>query len=77
MKNITLSVEETTLKKAREAARQRGLSLNALIRDYLEELAGSRNRHRSAQALRKLWADGGGSSGGKKIRREDAYEGRA
>jgi Family of unknown function (DUF6364) len=76
MKNITLSVDEATLKKAREAARHRGRSLNALIREYLEELAGAKHRARAVANLRRLWAEGGGHSGGRKIKREEAYEGR-
>lgn len=77
MRNITLSVEDATVEKAREAARKRGTSLNALIREYLEELAGMRNRARSVEHLRRLWLEKGGHSGGRKIAREEAYEGRA
>lgn len=77
MKNVTLSVPEDVLAKARAAARKRGKSLNVLIRDYLEELGGSNARRaRALRELKKLWAEGGGHSGGRKIRREEAYEGR-
>jgi hypothetical protein len=76
VKNITLSVEDKTLERAREAARKRGSSLNALIRGFLEELAGERKRSREVKRLRRLWAEKGGHSGGRKVRREEAYEGR-
>lgn len=77
MKNVTLSVDDHVLEQARRAAEKRGKSLNALIRDYLEELAGVRRGEHAADRLKQLWAEGRGNSGGKKIRREDAYEGRA
>ena len=74
--NITLAVDEKTVARAREVARQQGTSLNALIRDYLERLAGQRSGARLLQQFRRLWAEAGGHSGGRKLRREDAYEDR-
>lgn len=76
MKNLTVSVDDSTLERARAAAQKRGRSLNALIREFLDELAGARQRRHAAAELRKLWAEGTGDSGGKKITRDDAYEGR-
>lgn len=77
MKNVTLSVSENVLERARDAARRRGKTLNALIREYLEELAGTKKRARAVEELSRLWTEGGGHSGGQKIRRDEAYEGRA
>ena len=42
--NITLSVDEQVALRAREAARQMGKSLNQVVRDYLEQLAGGARR---------------------------------
>ena len=51
--NITLSVDEQVALRAREAAQKMGKSLNQVVRDYLEQLAGSarreRRRHRQAR----------------------------
>jgi antitoxin component of RelBE/YafQ-DinJ toxin-antitoxin module len=44
--NITLSVDQQIVQRARQAAQKMGKSLNQLIRDYLEQLAGN---HTSAQ----------------------------
>jgi hypothetical protein len=77
MKNLTLSIDGPTLERAREAARKRGTSLNELVREFLAELAGTRQRQRAVEELRKLWAEGGGDSGGRKIARDEAYEDRA
>jgi len=42
--NITLSVDEKVVQRAREAAQKMGKSLNQAVRDYLEQLAGSAQR---------------------------------
>ncbi|MDQ3262278.1 MAG: DUF6364 family protein [Myxococcota bacterium] len=72
--NLTLSVDEQVVERARVAARAQGTSLNALIRQYLESLAGGRRPESIAHALQTLWNKGSGSSQGKKLRREDAYD---
>lgn len=38
--NITLSVDENVVERARKAAQATGKSLNQAVRDYLEQLAG-------------------------------------
>jgi plasmid stability protein len=40
MTNLTLSVDEKLLQRARIRAMQQGTSVNALVRDYLARLAG-------------------------------------
>lgn len=54
MKNITLSADERLIEKARREAARRGSSLNQLIRDYLEELAGDRVAGSEFDRLREL-----------------------
>jgi len=39
--NITLSVDEQVAQRARDAAKKMGKSLNQVVRDHLEQLAGS------------------------------------
>jgi hypothetical protein len=48
--NITLSVDEQTAQRAREAAQKMGKSLNQVVRDHLEQLAGTSRR-------RQQWAE--------------------
>ena len=38
--NVTLSIDEQTVARARKRAEALGKSLNQLIRDYLQKLAG-------------------------------------
>ena len=42
--NITLSVDEQVASRARQAAQKMGKSLNQVVRDYLEQLAGGARR---------------------------------
>lgn len=74
MMNITLSADDKTVARAREVARQQGTSLNALIRDFIERLAGLRSGAATIDELERLWGEGSGDSHGQKIHREEAYE---
>ena len=72
---LTISMEDQLVQRARAIARVRALSLQGLIRRYLETLT----RHQGAAAAERLLSlmeTHGGHSGGKRIRREDASEGR-
>ena len=42
--NITLSIDEQVAQRARLAAQKMGKSLNQVVRDYLEQLAGGSRR---------------------------------
>ena len=74
--NITVSIDEKLAARAREIARRQGASLNALIRRYLETLAGDVPGAIAADELLDLMRKHGGHSGGRRIHREEAYEGR-
>jgi hypothetical protein len=74
--NLTLSVDDQAVERAREVARQQGTSLNTLLRQYIETLAGRCTGAEVAQEMQRLWREHSGHSGGRKFRREDAYEGR-
>ena len=52
MKNITLAVDEDVLDKVRRVAAEKSTTVNAMVRDYLTELA-SRDE-RLANARREL-----------------------
>jgi hypothetical protein len=51
MKSITLSAEEDLIERAREIARARKTTLNQLFRQWLEDLADSRDRERAVSQL--------------------------
>lgn len=52
MRNVTLSVDETTLRAARRYAAERNTSVNALVREFLREIA--RREDRAQEARRRI-----------------------
>ena len=55
MKNITLAIEEEILDAVRIYAAERKTSVNAVVRDYLTNIARNRSRAKEAMAeLRKM-----------------------
>jgi hypothetical protein len=72
--NLTLAVDEQTVERAREVARQQGTSLNALIREYIEQLAGQMTGEQIVAEFEKQWAEDAGNSGGNyRFDREELY----
>ncbi len=74
--NLTLSIDEALLERARAVAAGRGKSLNQLVRDLLQAETGMHDGEARARMLDELWASSTGRSGGVRIRRDDAYTGR-
>lgn len=70
--NVTLSIDEKVVARARLRAEALGKSLNQLIRDYLQNLAGEDDVERDMEEFRRL--SGKGNSRGWKFNREEAYE---
>ena len=56
--NLTLSVDEQTVTKARRVAQAMHKSLNQVIREYLEQLAGEDQAERDAEEFRLLSGQG-------------------
>jgi len=70
--NLTLSLDEQLVAQARKRANALGKSLNQLIRDYLQTLAGGDNPERSIDEFRKL--SGKGDSRGWRFNRDEIHE---
>jgi len=73
MKNITLSADERLIESARRAAELRGTSLNQLIREYLEELAGEGVVSSEFERLRDLSAMAAGRRGDWRFDRDEIH----
>jgi Family of unknown function (DUF6364) len=71
--NVTLSIDEQTLNRARQLAQQRGTSLNQMIRDYLETLTTS-DPDQAGIELERLWNEEEGDSGGWTWNREEVHD---
>ena len=72
--NLTLSVDEQTLKKARKAASVMGKSLNELVREYLRSIATPGSAEEDVEELRKLSQASGGRSKGWIFDRQELHE---
>lgn len=71
MKNITLSAPEGLIAEAREEARRRHTSLNALFRDWLLELA---RRDERREQISRLMDEGGKFKAGRTFTRDEMNE---
>lgn len=70
--NITLSVDERIAEKARRTAQNMGKSLNQVVRDYLEQLAGAEALEEQVQAFERSARQTPGRLAGWRFDREDA-----
>ena len=69
--NLTLAVDDQTAERARSAARAMGKSLNQVVREYLEQLAGRDQVERDIAEFRALSPSGRRSW---KFNREEIYD---
>jgi hypothetical protein len=69
--NVTLSLDEQVVARARRKAAAMGKSLNQAIRDYLERLAGGDDPERCIEEFERL--SGQGSSRGWRFDREQLH----
>jgi len=75
MRNITLSVDDDVLAAVRRHAADRNSSVNALVREYLTNLAAHEDRAKRARArLRQLSRQSQGRLGKKTWTREELHD---
>ena len=74
--NITLSVDDEVVRRARRHAEALGTSVNQLIRDHLERLSGLSDAQAKADAdeWERLSRQARGNSRGWKFNREEIHE---
>lgn len=74
MANLTISIEDEVLKKARMRALEEGTSVNALLRDYLERFtAVNVARLSAAERVLDVSAKAGSRRGASRWTREDVH----
>ena len=71
--NVTLSIDDQTLARARQLAQQRGMSLNQMIRGYLEALTVD-DPVQVMGELERLWSEEEGDSQGWTWKRDEVYD---
>ncbi|MGO9319355.1 MAG: DUF6364 family protein [Solirubrobacteraceae bacterium] len=76
MTNLTLTIDDELLKRARIRALEQDTSVNALVREYLEGLAGQAKTQDAVKAILELAerSDSGSGPGGRTWTRNELYE---
>ena len=75
MGNLTITVDEESLKKARIRALQEGTSVNALLREFLDAYAGVRREQQEAAGrIAALSRSSKSRRGGRTWTRDDLHE---
>lgn len=75
MKNVTLAIEEATLREARRIAADRSTSLNSMIREFLAQLTERESRAEQARKrIVELCADSKAEVGKKTWNRDDLHD---
>ena len=69
--NVTFSVDDEVIRKARRRAEAMGTSVNQLVRDYLEQLAGKTVPRADGAEFERLSRTARGNSRGWKFNREE------
>jgi hypothetical protein len=72
--NITLSIDDEAIRRARRQAESLGTSVNQLVRDYLEQLAGASDPVADAAEFTRLSRLSHGNSRGWKFNREELHD---
>ena len=70
--NVTLSIDEQLVSRARKKAESLGKSLNQMIRDYLQTVVGGDDPERSIEEFKRL--SGQGNSRGWRFNRDEIHE---
>jgi hypothetical protein len=65
MANLTITIDDELLKRARLRALERNTSVNALLREYLEAFAGDRSGSAARKRFTAIARAANSSSGGK------------
>ncbi len=76
MSNITLSVDDDTIKKVRKIAIDKNTTLTAMVRDYLTSVAArdTQEKNEAIKKLRKSFKKFSRDIGQRKWSREDLHE---
>jgi hypothetical protein len=72
--NVTLSVDDEIVLRARRRAEALGKSVNQLVREYLEQLAGKSDPNEDAAEFERLSKLANGDSRGWEFNREELHE---
>ena len=72
--NVTLSIDDDIVSRARKLAARRGTSLNQMIRDFLAEATSDTDPSETIRELEELWQSSDAGSKGRSWTREELYD---
>ena len=72
--NVTLSIDEKLVQRARRLAASQGTSLNQMIRRLLEEATAASSPDHLLRELEALWSSDVGDSEGRTWHRDELYD---
>ena len=72
--NLTLSIDDEILERARRHAQAAGTSVNQMVRDFIARIAGNSDLDAAVAEFRELTRNAKGNSRGWKFNREEIYE---
>ncbi len=72
--NLTLSIDDEIVLEARRRAEALGTSVNQLVREFLEQLAGKTDPNADAAEFERLSRSARGNSRGWKFNREELHQ---
>ena len=72
--NVTLSIDDEVIQRARQRAEAMGTSVNQLIREYLEQISGKADPREDAAEFERLSRKAHGNSRGWKFDRDELHE---
>jgi len=72
--SVTLAMPDRLLEEARRVAEARGISLNQLIREQLEQVTSAADRTANGKDLESLLRSKSGNSAGRKWTRGELYD---
>lgn len=70
--NLTLSIDEALIRRAREAARLQGKSVNQMVREYLQQLTSASELDAVVEEFRR--SSGQGRRSGWSFKRDELHE---
>lgn len=76
MANLTITVDDELLKRARVRAAEQDTSVNAVLRDELKRFAGPESSVSAGAALARFAEEHSGNSEGRAWNRDDLYKDR-
>ena len=75
MANLTIAIDDETLKQARVRAIEQGTSVNAILRDYLRDYAGlTAKREKALKSLIRLSQRAKARRGGRRWTRDELHD---